>query len=192
MSATTNFLQWDPNQTNQESDSAYAGDPARTGGAVNGDEFDAATANKLFYQLSTMVAALGTMLAQKGYTNSDANFNQLVAVLSNIQTSADIKPALLVIPYGPTQTFDCSKANGFQTELSGNVTSTSVVNVSPGQIVTFIIIQNETGGHTFAWPTSGMLGTTPIESTATSRNVQTFIGATDGTLSPIGPMTSTH
>ncbi|HEY3987931.1 MAG TPA: hypothetical protein VGM02_01450 [Acidobacteriaceae bacterium] len=187
MSATTNFQVWNPNQVNQDSDSAYTSDSLRTGGAVDGDVFEAVLANKLFYQVSTMVAALGTMLADKGFTNSDSNFNQLVSVLSNIVTTADQKQPLLVVSPGASLTFDCSKADGFQVTLNASVTSSTVENASPGQIVTFVLIQDGTGGHTFAWPAS-ITGTTAIDATANITNVQSFIARADGTLRPLTPL----
>jgi hypothetical protein len=187
MAATTNFIQWNPTLANQETDAEYAADAARSGGVVDGSVFEATTANKLFYQPTTMSAALGAMLAQKGISTSDADFNELVAALSNIQTTADLKAQLQVVPFGASLTFDCSKANGFQVTLGGNVTSSVVENAAPGQIVTFVLIQDGTGGHTFAWPAS-MTGTAPIDGTANITNVQQFIARNDGTLRPISAL----
>ena len=89
MPAATNFLQWNPTASNQESDAAYTADAQRTGGASSG-EFPSPTANKLFYQSSTFVAALCQMLAAKGYSTSDADISVLAAVLANLITNADL------------------------------------------------------------------------------------------------------
>ena len=89
MAGTTNFIQWDPTATNQETDAAYVADAQRSGGAVTG-QFPSATANKLFYQLSTFTTAFAQMMANKGYSTSDANLAALVAVLSNVLTNADL------------------------------------------------------------------------------------------------------
>ena len=91
---TNNFIQWNPNQNNQESDAAYASDTQRVNGAANPSIFSSATANKLFYQNSTMVTALGQMLANKGYSVSDANLANLVTSLSNIETLADFPASI--------------------------------------------------------------------------------------------------
>jgi hypothetical protein len=184
MAGSNNFQQWNPTQANQESDAAYTSDAARNGGVVDGSVFDAATANKLFYQATTFPAAFAQALADKGFAVSDANFNQLVAVFENVLTTADQKADLLAVPFGASLTFDCSKANGFQVTLGGNVTSSTVVNASPGQIITFLIVQDGTGNRSFAWPTS-MLGTSAVVGTPGITNVQQFIARNDGTLRPI-------
>jgi hypothetical protein len=187
MAGSTNFQQWNPNAANQESDAAYTADSARSAGVVDGSVFDAETANKLFYQLSTGLTALMLAMAGKGFVTSDANLNQLVAVLSNILTTADQKAQIQVVSFGASLTFDCSQANGFQVTLGGNVTSAVVENAAPGQIVTFVLIQDGAGGHTFAWPAS-MTGTAPVDGTANITNVQQFIARADGTLRPISAL----
>ncbi len=89
MPATTNFLQWNPTLTNQETDAAYAADAQRMGGATSG-EFPSPTANKAFYQWSTFVAAFCQMMAAKGYSTSDASISTLAAQLANVLTNADL------------------------------------------------------------------------------------------------------
>jgi hypothetical protein len=103
MPAQTDFLQWNPNATNQESDAAYAADGQRSGGASNPSVFSSLTANKAFYQWSTMVQALAWMLVQKGYSPVDGTspltasgtpstaVTNLANVLSNIFTKADLQ-----------------------------------------------------------------------------------------------------
>ena len=83
-----NFQQWNPAAVNQQDDSAYTADAMRTGGAVTGI-FASDLANKLFYQCTTMVSALGESLSNKGYTISDASISTLITALSNILTKAD-------------------------------------------------------------------------------------------------------
>ena len=85
---SNNFLQWNPAAVNQQDDSAYTADAMRTGGAVTGI-FASDLANKLFYQCTTMVSALGESLSNKGYTISDASISTLITALSNILTKAD-------------------------------------------------------------------------------------------------------
>lgn len=95
MAGTTNFQQWNPGIENQQTDAEYTADTQRSGGAVAG-VFPSTTANKLFFQLSSMVTALATMMANKGYTVEDGsagtsghNFAALVAVLTNLVTAVD-------------------------------------------------------------------------------------------------------
>ena len=89
----TNFLQWNPSKVNQEDDTEYAVDSQRLGGADLEELFPSETANKLFYQVATMVAGIGQMMSNKGYTMSDANFANLVTALANILTKADFGDA---------------------------------------------------------------------------------------------------
>lgn len=88
MAAPTNFLQWNPSQVNQESDASYLTDTQRVGGAVAGI-FPSQLANKLFYQVSTFVAALATALVNKGYEMQDTSLATLVTAMANILTKAD-------------------------------------------------------------------------------------------------------
>lgn len=90
MAGTNNFLQWNPTEANQENDAAYASDSARSGGAGTGSIFTSQTANKLFFQTSTMVAALAAMMAVKNYNMQDSNLGNLQTALSNLLTNADV------------------------------------------------------------------------------------------------------
>lgn len=145
----TNFQVWNPNQTNQESDAQYTADSQRSGGAVTGI-FPSATANKGFYQWSAMVAALATALSNKGYTVNDSPFSSLVSVLMNIQTAADQRRELQVLTYSASILCDASKYLGFQIPLSGNTTIT-LQGTNAGDDITFIFIQDATGGRSVTW-----------------------------------------
>lgn len=106
MPGSTNIQQWNPGKINQENDAAYTADPQRTGGAISG-VFGSQLANKLFYQVSTVNAALAKMMANKGYTISDADFTNLVGALNNILTFVDVptifnNAALTGNPTAPT------------------------------------------------------------------------------------------
>lgn len=128
MPATTNFLQWNPTASNQESDAAYTSDAQRTGGASSG-EFPSPTANKLFYQSSTFVTALGQMLATKGYTTSDADISVLTAVLANLITNADL--ARLSIQATRTNMIGSYAAGSTYTNTSGKATFQEVTMTGP-------------------------------------------------------------
>jgi len=88
MAAPTNFLQWNPSQINQESDAEYLSETQRTGGAVTGI-FPSELANKMFYQVTTFVAALATALVNKGYEMQDVDLSALITAMANILTKAD-------------------------------------------------------------------------------------------------------
>ncbi len=106
--AETNFVQVNPTVANQENDAAYQADSFVTGGAASGSVFDSITANKLFYQLSTMTAALAQMMKNKGYSLLDgttpvtpvgspsAAVTALATVLANLLTGADLVVSAVV------------------------------------------------------------------------------------------------
>jgi hypothetical protein len=87
---SSNFLQHNPDQANQENDATYLTDVTRTGGIVVGQLLPSPWLNKVWYQSSTFVAAFSDALAAKGYTVSDANRGTLESVLANILTTADM------------------------------------------------------------------------------------------------------
>ncbi len=73
-----------------------------------------------------------------------------------------------------TPTFDFSKGNTQMMTLTGNVTSSTLVNATAGQRLLFIVCQDATGNRTFAWPTQ-MKGGGVIGSTASKCSVQEFV-----------------
>ena len=91
----TNFLQFDPIKNNMQSDSLYQASSFRAQGAQTGIA-SASGHNKLFYQLSTMVAGLAQMMEAKGYTIDDADIATLVTELAHIMTEADMSDYALV------------------------------------------------------------------------------------------------
>jgi hypothetical protein len=148
----TNFLQWNPTEANQESDSEYSADTFRADGAVGGI-FPAETGNKLFYQVAAFCAAYATMMANKGYTVNDSPFSTLVSVLSNVVTNADQRGELQIMTYSPAEACDASKYLGFQIPLNGNVT-VSLSGQNMGDEIAFIFVQDATGGRTVTWPST--------------------------------------
>lgn len=89
---STNFKQWNPSATNQQSDGAYA--TSATAGAATNSIFASQVANKLFFQVSTFVAAFAQALSAQGLNVSDTDLNALASLLSGIVISG--------IGYSPT------------------------------------------------------------------------------------------
>lgn len=87
--ATSNFLQHDSDKNNIQNDSDFLASTTRTGGFTSGVA-PSVYFNKLLYQLSTMIAALGQAMANKGYTVSDTTLATLTTTLENIMTLADM------------------------------------------------------------------------------------------------------
>jgi hypothetical protein len=93
MAGSTNFLQWNPNANNQETDAAWAADTLRLNGAPAGASIcPSVMDNKFRYQMSTFIAAFAQALANKGYTISDASLSTLIATLAAVITLADLAP----------------------------------------------------------------------------------------------------
>jgi hypothetical protein len=88
MAGSNNFMQHNPNKTNQDSDAAYLDDVFRANGIISGI-IPSVFLNKALFQATTMAAALGQALANKGYTISDAVLADLITALSDIVTLAD-------------------------------------------------------------------------------------------------------
>lgn len=89
MSGTTNFKNFDVAAANIQSDATYSADATRTGGITTGEVMSSPLGNKLFYQVSTGITALMEMLANKGYSTSDASLSTLASALSVLLTPAD-------------------------------------------------------------------------------------------------------
>lgn len=90
---TSNFLQWDPSLINAETDAEYAADSLRSGGAPVDAVFPSATANKGFYQWSTMAAAIAAYMVAQGQNAEDSNLATLAANFA-AAISAQLRPTL--------------------------------------------------------------------------------------------------
>jgi hypothetical protein len=73
----------------------------------------------------------------------------------------------------PAFTFGSGATTTSKITLTSNVTSSTITGGSAGQLTTFVICQDATGGRTFAWPTN-FFGNMTIGSTLSKCNVQTF------------------
>lgn len=185
--ATNNFLQWDPALTNAESDAVYLADTTRSGGALTGQLLPSPLGNKAFYQWSTFVAAFSEMMKDKGFDMSDADFATLVAQLTNVLTTADFEDSIEIVPYATSITFNAAAAKAFDLTLTGNVSTTNLANTSPGQILTFIVVQDGTGNRAFPWPPQ-LSFVAPICPQANSITIQQFIVRPSGQVLPLGPL----
>jgi hypothetical protein len=99
--------------------------------------------------------------------------------------------SLVTVPFSASVQFNCTLVDGpitFDLTLSGNVTSSTLLAPFAGQIVTFIISQNATGGYTFAWP-SNVQNPGIVNGAPNSVTTQSFVARANGNLYPIGPET---
>jgi len=71
--------------------------------------------------------------------------------------------------------------------LTGNVTSSTLINTTPGQRLKFVLTQDGTGGHTFTPPAG--LNFPNIDTTASKINIQNIYINAAGTPLIDGPLT---
>lgn len=80
------------------------------------------------------------------------------------------------VTFSNSPTFDASQGNSFKITLTGNVTSSTLSNAIAGQFITFEIIQDSSGNHTFIWPANVVGGINFADSVLNANAViiQTF------------------
>lgn len=100
MPGSTNFLRFDEDATNLQSDTDYNNDAQRTGGVVGGLA-KSALHNKLFYQVSVMVAALGQTMADAGETVADSGYTALIQSIKDTFIQAVVPSQKMVIGFPP-------------------------------------------------------------------------------------------
>jgi hypothetical protein len=66
--------------------------------------------------------------------------------------STSLSAGINIVPYSPTPYFDLSLGNTQKITLTGDVTTSSVLNGEPGEYLFFLICQDANGGHRFTWP----------------------------------------
>ena len=95
---------------------------------------------------------------------------------------------ILDVPFSPTPIFDGSVLIAWQITLTADVTSSHASGCVPGNLYTFIIIQDGTGGHSFAWPDNSYNGTW-VNPAPNSITIQTFVCDGSGNLAAAAPGT---
>ena len=95
---------------------------------------------------------------------------------------------LLIIAAADNMAFPGGTYTAFKTTLPGDVTNPSIVGMVPGNLYTFIIVQDGTGGHKMVWP-ANVHNAARVMPNANSTTVQTFIADENGALWSIGPAT---
>jgi len=186
--ASNNFLQWNPGQVNQESDSAYAADSTRSGGAATSSIFASILANKAFYQWSTFVYCFTQMMANKGFAMSDAVPATLIAQLANVITTAD-QPVYDTPTFSSAMALNASGVAGFFIGPMTSNCSLTLSGLSEWNEVEFMFEQNATGNFAVAFP-SNMVGFAQPDGTPNSITFQKGKVYPDGKLHAISPAIS--
>lgn len=120
--------------------------------------------------------------AASGITNKWNIFSAGVGSLNRFEGTVDVGGTVLStvfqsivngVTFSATPVFDAAAGNIQSIILTGNVTSSTFTNAADGQIVTFMIIQDGSGSHTFAWP-ANLFGAITIGAGANARTAQSF------------------
>jgi hypothetical protein len=105
----------------------------------------------------------------------DGNLPELITNLTDAINAAasGTQTRIVSVPFSATPVFDASQGSTFEITLTGNVTSSTLINVVSGTRLLFIVNQDSVGGHAFVPP--AILPMAAISTTASKRNVQAFI-----------------
>jgi hypothetical protein len=80
-----------------------------------------------------------------------------------------------------TLTFDGLQAVCWFVHMKSDVTQARVINISPGQLYTFVFQQDNAGRHRMVWPVNCQ-NAAPIDLAPNSTTVQNFIGNNNATM----------
>jgi microcystin-dependent protein len=144
------FLQFDVNKNNIQNDADYLANAYRTNGITSGVA-PSNVHNKIFYQVTTMMAALAAALTAKGYTISDSDLASLITTLGDaIAVNPDWdatsgvaqilnKPSISAVPTGTILSWPTQNAPTGYLECNGS--SLLIANYS----ALFSVIGNDYG-----------------------------------------------
>lgn len=134
--------------------------PNPTASTIGGIQSYAAVTNQWIKSISTSGVPAST---QPAFTD-----------ISGVATFAQTPFVQTTVTYSATPVFAALGAASFIITLTGNVTSSTITGSLTGQEITFVIVQDGAGSHTFVFPAS-FKGQGTIASTINGYNVQNFI-----------------
>lgn len=97
----------------------------------------------------------------------------------------------VLVPFSGSPNFNCGQVRGpvtFELTLVADVTSSTVSNTFPGQIVIFSIRQDGVGSHGFVWATN-VKNAGIVDGGVNVITTQAFVADRAGNLYPLGPQT---
>lgn len=175
---------------NVDAQANFAGSGYQENGFTNGVA-QPYQANKIWRQSSMVAAAIANFISAVLSINvlDDGNLTNLITNLTNAIKAAarSAMRAVVTVTFSATPVFDASQGDIFEIVLTGNVTGPTLVNVSPGQRLKFIIKQDATGGHTFVGPAG--INFPNIDTAANQVNIQNFIVDSGANVYADGPLT---
>lgn len=175
---------------NVDSQANFAGSTYQTEGFQSGLS-KSAQFNKAWRQPSMIGSAVAWFIANTLNINvvDDGNLTNLITNLTNAILAAAAGPTKLVsVPYSATPIFNAALGSAFEITLTGNVTSSTITGISPGQRLKLIVKQDATGGRTFVPPS--MVPMSPISTTANITNIQNFFVDLSSSIYQDGPLSA--
>lgn len=134
MTGSSNFKQFDPAFTDAVSDSSYNSSSQLANGFSSGI-MPSAVLNKFCIQQSTMTAAIGTVLANLGYTVSDASMSGLVTALTTAFSGYPIGFHGSARPvWGSSSTITISSIHERDSTNAANIDQTSTSTLSTASV----------------------------------------------------------
>lgn len=172
----------------------YAGSGPQLVGVVAGKAASAVN-NKMVRQSSMMASALAHFISvQLGGADvaDDGDLTALIALLTaaiSIGAQAGLN-AIVTVPFAAAMPFDASQGRNFETLLTGNNTSATLINLTPGSRISLQFKQDGTGGRVFTPPASLASMPLPNLDPNTTTNYLYFIDSTGAPRLLAGPNVS--
>jgi hypothetical protein len=174
---------------NVDSQANFVNSGYQTNGFSNGIAWPY-QANKIWRQASMMAACIANFIANVLNINvlDDGNLPNLTANFTSAVKAAatSARNQIVSVVFSATPQFDASQGDAFEIVLTGNVTSSTIINATPGQRLKFIIKQDATGGHTFAGPVAAFPN---IDTAPTKVNIQNLYVDSGSNVYVDGPLT---
>lgn len=174
---------------NVESQADFQGSGHQLTGFTAGEAYSAQF-NKVLRQSSMVAATIANFIANT--LNQNVTDNGDIAALITLFTEAIATAAenaqnrIVSVPYSATPVFDASLGTTFEIVLTGDVTSSTLINTSPGQRIIFNVRQDGLGGHSFAPPVN--LPMSDIVPDASARSIQSFYVESGGSIVATSPL----
>lgn len=110
------------------------------------------------------IQSVGTSTSTPLQLSTGSGTGTTIKADKDIQSQTRVYGGLITLAFSATPTFDLSKGNGFKIILTGNVTSSTLSNLTSasfGQNFFIEICQDATGGRSFVWPGNIIGGRNP-------------------------------
>ena len=99
---------------------------------------------------------------------------------STLDVAGAIRSTLTAVTFSATPAFNSALGNSFKLTLTGNVTSSTIVNGQAGEAITLLLCQDGTGTRTMTWPANLKLAAGSFTLTTTAGKCDSVSALYDG------------